>query len=160
MDVEKYLAEAETVTYEGNPGESARAEIKEALDRPDARIEDEIEIFTNALETNFANPVSEEKLALKERMEQFIRQDKATLEWLGGEEETPEMLLMVADRVEREADGFLFFAKSESGSERVADYPAGELTGEEKTSMGYAGRLYYSASVLRKGITKTSKVQV
>ena len=130
------------------PYESAKKEaLKIFLDHRE-EIKEEIDIFSKALEEKFANPLTDDGRKIKQEIERFLQEDKTALEWIENQADDAAILKIIAARLDRFADFSLSFAKMALGSERVGEEIKG-LTETEQLSIEEAGRVSYSANILR-----------
>ena len=132
--------------YNHNPYESAKTEIRQVFNLNIDTIKTDVSFYKQALASeNWKNPVTPEKQALKSQMEQFLREDEASLNWLEHPSDDTPTRILIAAKADRLAEWSLFFAKSNSGGERLFQNING-LTQQERFSLELAGKLFYTIS--------------
>ncbi|HSX39556.1 MAG TPA: hypothetical protein VLI92_03115 [Candidatus Saccharimonadales bacterium] len=147
--IDEQINEQEYKDYEKNPVESAKAEVKSVFEMHRDQLERDVEDFTEAIQNKFKNPLTEGYRQAREGMEQIIKESQASLDWIDGKKDDKETLLLVAARTDRMADSYLWFARNKFGGERILGEKADKITDQEKEAMGLAGKLTYSANVIR-----------
>ncbi len=141
--------------YSANPFEAASKEIQDLFRTHEKSMRDESDAFKKALSSQWENPASEEGNQIKAGLQRYVAENDAALEWMRNPSEEPSVLLAVAARADRFAESYLAFAKISLGGERyLQSVSAGTLSPQEAEALRYAGKLFYSADVLRQGREK------